>query len=128
MEWIAGIAVKLFSGPILDAYKARLEATTGQDKMATDLAIKEIEAEIESRKNAQTIIIAEQGRWYTALPRTIVQYSFALFIFKCVVWDNMLGWGNTDPIRGQVGDAFTAVMVMWFGGRTIEKVAQIFKR
>lgn len=127
-----GTILSFIGGPIItgiiDGYKARLASINTTDAQAADLAKQEILAEIEARKAAATIILAEQGRWYTALPRTIVQYSFALFIFKCVVWDNMLGWGNTDPIRGQVGDAFTAVMVMWFGGRTIEKVAQIFKR
>lgn len=127
-----GMIMGFLGGPLLNnllaAYKARLENASGQDKMAVDLAIKEIEAEIEARKNANAIIIAEQGRWWTAAPRAIVQWSFALFVAKVVVWDKVLSLGSTDPLGGDVASWAGMLMAMWFGGRTIEKVAQIFKR
>jgi hypothetical protein len=127
-----GMIFGFLGGPLLNnllgAYKARLENASGQDKMAVELAIKEIEAEIEARRNANTIIIAEQGRWWTAAPRAIVQWSFALFVAKVVVWDKVLGWGSTDPLNGDVASWAGMLMAMWFGGRTIEKVAQIFRR
>ena len=127
-----GMIFGFLGGPLLNnllgAYKARLESASGQDKMAVELAIKEIEAEIEARRNANTIIIAEQGRWWTAAPRAIVQWSFALFVAKVVVWDKVLGWGSTDPLNGDVASWAGMLMAMWFGGRTIEKVAQIFRR
>lgn len=40
--------------------------------MAADLAAREIEAEIEARKQASAIILAEQGRWYTAIIRPLL--------------------------------------------------------
>ena len=127
-----GMIFGFLGGPLLNnllgAYKARLENASGQDKMPVELAIKEIEAEIEARRNANTIIIAEQGRWWTAAPRAIVQWSFALFVAKVVVWDKVLGWGSTDPLNGDVASWAGMLMAMWFGGRTIEKVAQIFRR
>ena len=127
-----GMIFGFLGGPLLNnllgAYKARLENASGQDKMAVELAIKEIEAEIDARRNANTIIIAEQGRWWTAAPRAIVQWSFALFVAKVVVWDKVLGWGSTDPLNGDVASWAGMLMAMWFGGRTIEKVAQIFRR
>ena len=120
------------SGPLLNnllgAYRARLEAASGQDAKAVELAIKEIEAEIEARRNANTIIIAEQGRWWTAAPRAIVQWSFALFVAKVVVWDKVLAWGSTDPLGGDVASWAGTLMAMWFGGRSLEKIAQIFGR
>jgi hypothetical protein len=127
-----GMIFGFLGGPLLSnllgAYKARLENTSGQDKMAVELAVKEIEAEIEARKNANTIIIAEQGRWWTALPRAIVQWSFALFVAKVVVYDKVLALGSTDALSGDVASWAGMLMAMWFGGRTIEKVAQIFRR
>lgn len=127
-----GMILGFAGGPILTAllgaYKARLESANAQDAKAVELAIKEIEAEIESRKVAGTIIIAEQGRWWTAAPRALVQWSFAVFIVKVVVWDKVFAWGTTDPLNGDVASWAGMVMAMWFGGRTIEKVAQIFKR
>jgi hypothetical protein len=45
-----------------------------------------------------------------------------------IVWDKVLGLGTTDPIGGDVA-AWTGVIVTtYFGGRTIEKVARIFRR
>ena len=47
-----GMIFGFLGGPLLNnllgAYKARLENASGQDKMAVELAIKEIEAEIEA--------------------------------------------------------------------------------
>ena len=70
--WLAS----LIGGPVvnglINAYKAKLEAANTQDRIAADLAGKEIEAEIEARKEASAIIIAEQGRWYTAIIRPLL--------------------------------------------------------
>ena len=66
----------LIGGPdingLINTYKARLDATNTKDRIAADLAGKEIEAEIAARKEASAIIIAEQGRWYTAIIRPLL--------------------------------------------------------
>lgn len=132
MSWllslITGPLLNAITGPLLEAYKARLSSANQQDAKAVELAVKEIDAEIESRKAAQAIIIAEQGRWWTAAPRSIVQWSFAIFVAKCVVYDKVFALGSTDSLQGDISSWAGMVMMMWFGGRTIEKVAQIFKR
>lgn len=70
--WLAS----LLGGPIItgliNAYKAKLDAANTKDRIAADLAAKEIEAEIEARKQASVVIIAEQGRWYTAVIRPLL--------------------------------------------------------
>ena len=124
---LSGIFGSAFSS-LVDGYKAKLAASNTQDKLAVDLAVKEIEAEIAARSEATKVMLIENGRWWTAAPRSIVQWSFALYIAKCVVYDTMLGWGETAALGGAVGAAFGTTIAMWFGGRTIEKVAQIFKR
>jgi hypothetical protein len=48
----------------------------------------------------------EKGRWRTAAPRAIVQWSLATYIDKCIVWD--MGLGTTPDIKG---------------GRTLEKIS-----
>jgi hypothetical protein len=47
---------------LINAYKAKLEAANTEGAQAAELAAKAIAAEIEARKSAQAIIIAEQGR------------------------------------------------------------------
>ena len=66
--WLAS----LLGGPmitgLINAYKAKLDAANTKDRIAANLAAKEIEAEIEAR----IVIIAEQGRWYTAVIRPLL--------------------------------------------------------
>jgi hypothetical protein len=121
--WLASFLGGPVVNGLISAYKARLEAANTQDRMAVDLAAKAIAAEIEARKSAQAIIIAEQGRWWTALPRTLVQWSFAVFVMKCVVWDTVLGLGTTEPLGGDIQVWAGWVMALWFGGRSLEKIA-----
>jgi hypothetical protein len=126
--WLAS----LLGGPIVNgligAYKAKLEASNTLDRIAADLAGKEIEAEIEARKQASAIIIAEQGRWYTAMIRPLLAMPIVIYFWKVIVWDKVLGWGVTDPITGMVADWAGVIVTAYVGGRSIEKVARIFKR
>lgn len=125
------ILAKLLTGPIIsgaiDAYKAKLAAGQNQDTLAADLASKDLELQAKEREINAQIIKNDEGRWWTAAPRAIVCWSMALFIAKVVIWDTVLGWGATAQIKGLVADAFSAVIVMWFGGRTMEKVARIWR-
>jgi hypothetical protein len=127
-QWLAS----LLTGPIVNgaiaAYKAKLEATNSQDRMAADLAAKEIEAEIEARKQASAIILAEQGRWYTAIIRPLLATPVIIYFWKVIVWDKVLGLGTTDPITGMIADWTGMIITAYVGGRSIEKVARIFKR
>jgi len=121
--WLASFLGGPLINGLISAYKAKLEAANTEGAQAADLAAKAIAAEIEARKSAQAIIIAEQGRWWTALPRAIVQWSFAIFVAKCVAWDTVLGWGTTEPLGGDIATWGGWVMALWFGGRSLEKIA-----
>lgn len=127
MSWL----IQFLSGPILNsllkAYEARLAAGNTQDAKAVELAIAEIQGEIAARSAAKEIIIAEQGRWWSALPRPLIAFAIAIFIWKVVVWDKVLGWGVTDPLDPKMWEAFTIVLTAYFGGRSLEKIAQVFK-
>jgi hypothetical protein len=121
--WLASFLGGPVVNGLIGAYKAKLEAANTEGAKAADLAAKAIAAEIEARKSAQAIIIAEQGRWWTALPRALVQWSFAVFVMKCVVWDTVLGLGTTEPLGGDIQVWAGWVMALWFGGRSLEKIA-----
>jgi hypothetical protein len=116
----------LVSG-LLDAYRARLDAAAKQDVLAVDLAKKEIEAEIAARAEANKIIIAEQGRWYTAIIRPLFALPFIIFAWKVVVCDKVLGWGVTDALDPNMWSVFIAVVTAYFGGRSLEKIARVFR-
>ena len=42
---------------------------------------------------------------------------------KCVVWDTVLGLGTTEPLGGDIHVWAGWVMALWFGGRSLEKIA-----
>jgi hypothetical protein len=113
---------------IIDGYKAKLESANTTEAHAVDLAKKEIEGQIEMQQEATKVLTLENGRWWTWVPRWTVEVSCAIFFCKCVVWDTVMGQGSTPALGGDVSNTYTLVMGMWFGSRTIEKVARIFKR
>lgn len=138
-----GFLLNLIGGPIvsgiISAYKAKLAAQNTQDAQAADLAKAEILGEIKARETEASIIRQEEGRWYTALPRPAFAFAFVIYIWKLVVVDKVIGpgciwftsmcWrGSTDPLSPELSQWALIVITAYFGGRTIEKVARIFKR
>ncbi|CUA90585.1 hypothetical protein Ga0061061_11411 [Chelatococcus sambhunathii] len=126
--WLASFLGGPVINGLISAYKARLDAAHTQDRIAADLAAKEIEAEIEARKRASAIIIAEQGRWYTAIIRPLLAAPVIIYFWKVIVWDKVLGLGSTDPLTGMIADWSGLIITAYVGGRSIEKVARIFRR
>jgi hypothetical protein len=126
--WVANLVGGPIVSGLINAYKAKLDAANTQDRIAADLAAKEIEAEIEARKQATALLIAEQGRWYTAIIRPLLAFPIVIYLWKVIVWDKVLGLGSTDPIIGMVADWAGIIVTAYVGGRTIEKVARIFRR
>ena len=53
---------------------------------------------------------------------------FIVFTCKVVVYDKVLGLGTTDALDPNMWGVFQAMTYAYFGDRTIEKVARIFKR
>lgn len=113
---------------MLDGYKAKLGAENTRDAQAVDLAKKEIEADIAARASATETIKAEQGWWVTAIIRPLFAVPLALYWSKIVIWDKMLGWGTTDPLTGLVGEWAGLIILAYFVGRPLEKVAMVFGR
>lgn len=126
------LLLSFFGGPIIkgviDAYKAKLDAGNNSEKIAADLAGKDLELQGRERELNVKQNIADDGRWWTSAPRAIICWSFALYVAKVVVWDQMFGWGSTPPLKGDIAEWGSAVMVMFFGGRTLEKIARILRK
>lgn len=126
--WLANLLGRPVVNGLINAYRAKLDAGNTRDRIAADLAAKEIEAEIESRKQAAAIVIAEQGRWYTAIIRPLLAFPIIIYFWKVILWDKVLGLGATDPITGMIADWTGMIITAYVGGRSIEKVARIFAR
>jgi hypothetical protein len=127
-----GFIANLIGGPLvnglIDGYKAKLAAGNTSEKIAADLAARELSVEQRERELATQVVIAEQGRWYTALPRPLFAFAFIIYVWKVVVWDKVLGLGATEALSGDVAQWAMIVLTAYFGGRSLEKVARIIAR
>jgi hypothetical protein len=90
LSWLGNLLGGPFAKAALDAYRAKLTAENTSEKIAADLAVREMLLEQRERELASEIVIAEQGRWYTALPRP----RFCFRIYHLCVESCCLGQGS----------------------------------
>ncbi|HUL88426.1 MAG TPA: hypothetical protein VLU23_09605 [Pseudolabrys sp.] len=128
LGWLGSLLGGPFAKAALDAYRAKLTAENTSEKIAADLAARELSLEQHERELATEILVAEQGRWYTALPRPLFAFAFVIYVWKAVVWDKVLGLGTTAPLSGDVAQWAMIVLAAYFGGRSLEKVARILAK
>jgi hypothetical protein len=128
LAWLGNLIGGPFIKAALDAYRVKLALANSEDQRTADLMKRELEVEQRERELATQVVIAEQGRWYTALPRPLFALAFIIYVWKVVVWDKVLGWGATDPLNGDVAQWAMIVLTAYFGGRSLEKVARILAR
>ena len=123
-QWLASFLTAPIINGFLDAYKAKLDSQNTQGAQAAEVARAALLAEVEARKSANAIIIAEQGRWYTAMIRPLLALPVIVYLWKVIVWDKVLGWGTTDAIAGDVGVWARTIVTTYVGGRSLEKIAR----
>jgi hypothetical protein len=128
LGWLGNLLGGPFARAAVEAYRAKLAADNASEKIAADLAARELAVEQRERELAAQLLAAEQGRWYTALPRPLFASAFIIYVWKVVVWDEVLGLGSTPPLSGDVAQWAMIVLTAYFGGRSLEKVARILAR
>jgi len=122
-----GMILSFLGGPIvnglINAYKAKLGAANTAGAQAVDVAKASLIAEVQARAEANKVIMAEQGHWYTALPRSLCQYAAAAYFLKAVLWDVLItgGEGTTVPLgHGDIQAVWMMIMGLWFGSPVIK--------
>jgi len=125
LSWLGSLIGGPFAAAAVKAYQAKLASENTSEKIAADLAGRELAVESRERELATQVTIAEQGRWYTALPRPLFAFAFVIYCWKVVVWDSVFGLGTTPALGGEVAQWATVVLTAYFGGRSLEKVARI---
>ena len=124
LQWLAQFLTAPIINGFLNAYKAKLAAANAQGAQAVEVARAALLAEIEARKSANAVILAEQGRWYTAIIRPLLALPVVVFLWKVIVWDKVLGLGTTDALSGDVAAWSGAIVTTYVGGRSLEKIAK----
>lgn len=122
LNWLGGPVIS--AG--IEAYKARITAENDADARTTELAGKALlldqrEAELRSQER-----IALIGRWYE--PVNLMGYLLVLYIGKVVLFDSMLGLGETPAIKGAVGEWLGMIATFFVGTRGAVSVAAILRR
>jgi hypothetical protein len=125
---IPQLLVSLIGGPIvstlLKGYRAKLEAANTSERIAADLAIKDIEAGIAARAHAKEIRLATSGFWEMRLLTFAIAFPFVSHLWA--VWLDTqfrLGWGIPrfpEPMNDWQG----AILLSFFGIYTLGKAMQ----
>jgi hypothetical protein len=85
LQWLASFLTAPIINGFLDAYKARLDAKSNAGAQAVEVTRAALIAEIEARKSANAMLIAEQGRWYTAIIRPLLALPVIIYLWKVIV-------------------------------------------
>lgn len=60
-----------------------------------------------------------KDKWLIAL-QFLLALPVVVFFWKCILWDKVLGWGITEPLRGDIKDWSTMIMIFLFGVNALD--------
>ena len=107
--------------PVLERWLDYLKAR-GTSEGA--VAIRQIEAEIARRNAARDMVVAEQGRWFTALHRSIFIYPTG-FYYAAIVADSLLHFewnvAALPPPYDQWGFAIVSALFLVDGAQMVAR-------
>ena len=130
VSWLGGGALDALLGRVADLLqrKASDDLARFQTGVAADtqIAIAQVNAQIEARKEQAKLIQADRGWWVTAWIRPLIVYPCVVY-FGAIVLDSTfrLGWGIAKlppPYDGYE----QAIILSFFIARPFEKVARVF--
>jgi hypothetical protein len=104
-------------------YDSKVAITTARIGGDSQVATQIVQAEAKVR-----------GSFYDAMSHSYVlmfliagfALPYVVWEWKVIVWDTVLGWGSTEPLRGQVADWATIVIPSLFGSGTIAAAASMY--
>lgn len=127
-SWLGNLIAGPILGKALDAYKAKLSSGNTSERIAADLAARELDVQKRETEVNSQFKIATIGRWYE--PEHLFAYILVIYFAKTILWDKVLAsvtGGYTDPLTGDVAVWAGMIMSFYVGKRGIENVARILK-
>jgi hypothetical protein len=128
LTWLGNLLGGPFAKAAVDAYRAKLAAENASERVAAELAARELAVAQREQELRVRLLVAEQGNWITRWVRPLWAAPFVLYTWKVVVYDKVLALGTTDALGGFVATLAVTIAGAYFGGRTLENVARIIKR
>jgi hypothetical protein len=126
LSWLASFLSGPIVGAVVDGYKAKLAAGNDKDRIAADLAQRELDVQRAEIEAQNALRIAQIGKWYE--PEKLMGYAVAVYVAKLLIYDKVLGLGTTEPLGGWIETTANLIVAFYFGKRTFENVAKIIKK
>ena len=125
-SWLASFLAGPIVNGIISGYKAKLAAGNTSERIAADLAQRELAVQQTEIQAQAQLKIAEVGHAWE--PEKLAFYVVLVYFAKALLWDAAFHLGSTDAVHGSVGDWAGWIMAFYFSKRGIENVARIIKR
>lgn len=126
LSWLASLLTGPLLNKALDAYKARLSAGNDADRIAADLATREMAVQQREIEVQAQYRIASLGHWYE--PDKLMGYAVAVYVGKLLIYDKVLALGATDALGGWIETTANLIVGFYFAKRGFENVARIIKK
>lgn len=130
-SWLASFLGGPVISGLIKAYQAKLTAGNTSERIAADLAGRELAVQQTEIQAQAQLRIAEVGKWYE--PDHLFGYIMVIYFGKAILIDKVLAsvigadW-STDPIKGDLAIWAGWIMTFYIGKRGFENVARIIKR
>ena len=127
----------LLGGPVINGlingYKAKLEAGNTSDRIAAELAQRELAVQHAEVQAQSQLKVAQVGHFWE--PEKLFAYIIVIYFSKIVLFDKVIGSFagytpnvfRTDPLTGEAVGWAAMVMAFYFGKRGAENIARILK-
>jgi hypothetical protein len=129
----ASMIFSFLGGPVAKAlvqsYQAKLAAGNTSERIAADVAGKEIAAQQAEIQAITQLKIAQIGHPWE--PEKLAFYVTLVFYAKVMIWDKVLGdltGGHTDEVDGAAGVWAGLIMSFYCAKRGFENVARIIRK
>ena len=126
LSWLASFISGPIVNGIINGYKAKLAAGNNSERIAADLAQRELEVQQTEIIAQNQLKVAEIGRWYE--PDHLFAYTLWVYFTKVYIWDAAFHMGSTDAVKGDASGWAALVVSFYFGKRGLENITRILKR
>lgn len=113
-------------GSLVEGYKAKLAAGNTAEKIAADLAARELAVQQSEIQAQAQLRVAEVGHPWE--PDKLFEYTLWIYFSYALIWCNMLDYGTYTPLTGDLLQWSGLIMMFLFGKRGVENVVRIIKR
>lgn len=121
ISWITSGAIDRIGGHLKDAYLAKQQAQTDEQKLQAEIRIQQLKAQ-------EAVLISEQANGVTRWIRPAIAFPFIAYLWKVVLWDKVLGLGVTDPLSTQLAEIMMVMIGAYFLTRPIEKAVKRWRQ